>query len=407
LHLKETLLRVPYVEISQVKKSYAYWASGNADTATGLGIKPAPIPYDNVLVGYNEKGVAISCNWCYSKEDNYPEQGIRRYAIRQLLLERAKSASHGVELIGAWIDKFGQADWGGMQYQLSDSEEAWIVETTSSQWIARKIKDDEIFVAANRFTIGKNFDLTSATISTFAREKGWFDGKVQFHFADVYTLPQRRNSPYDVDREKRVLFLLSPKKGKLTPSDILNVFQDRYEETELFHVPDDNVEIWEAEAEKKASPRPICTNLAQSFFVTEHRAAVEKEESVMFLGLGTPGYSGIIPLYTHNGEVNPRYYSETDEGLLAWRIFRKIQGLTDKDFLRKSKKIQLFWNEKILSVLSRATVKRTPKTLTPISQGASTNGNKDFLNITLGVSNENLQMAEILLEKLMSGESDF
>ncbi|MDR2527758.1 MAG: C69 family dipeptidase [Synergistaceae bacterium] len=387
---KETLaLSIPYVEIPQIDKTHAYWASGNADIVAGLGVKHINMPYDNVLVGYNERGVVMSCNWCYSKEKNFLEHGIRRYAMRQLLLERANTAVHGVELIGGWIDKYGQADWGGLQYQISDPMEAWIVETTSSQWIARKIRDEEIFVAANRFTIGTQFDSASAGLVPFALEKGWFDGKEPLHFADTYTLLQRRNSPYDTDRESRVLFLLEPQKGIITPVNVLRVLQDRYDGTNLFHIPDDEVEIWEGEAEKTGCPRPICTNLAQSFFVTKHTFENQKDETVMFFGLGTPGYSGIIPLYKECGEVPPPYSREADVDMQAWRLFRKMQKLTDKYFSTFSAEVQSFWEERNASTILR------------VEKSNICDSRKRALD-TFKTSYDNLNLARKFLKKLVA-----
>ena len=66
------------------------------------------------------------------------------------------------EIVGRLIETHGQADWGGLIYHLADPEEAWVVETTTDNWVAQRIRDDEIHVTANRFRIGRDYDLSSA-----------------------------------------------------------------------------------------------------------------------------------------------------------------------------------------------------------------------------------------------------
>ncbi len=331
---------VPYVRMPQPRELKAYWASGNADGTHGLGIESKTLAYDNVLVGFNENEVVMSCNWCYSRENNELQKGIRRYAMRQLLLEQAHSARDGVSLIGQWIDEYGQADWGGLAFQLSDANEAWIVETTSHQWAARKIGKDEIFCMANRFTIGEDFDMCSKNLLSFAQTEGWYDGFSKFNFADVYTLPERRASRYDVEREDRLKSLLLGK--TLCTEILLNVFQDRYEGTELFMIPSNMQEIWEAESEQKNIPRPICTNLAQSFFIAEHTNAYS--DFVFYIGMGTPGYSGIVPIFKQSSEISTYFPANKDSSQSAWNIFKDIQLKSDEEYDLKSFTEKQKWN---------------------------------------------------------------
>lgn len=340
---REKIIDVPYVKIEQPQTLRSYWAAGNADNSAGLGIETTEYAYDNILVGINANEVVMSCNWCYSKEDNALKSGIRRYAMRQLILERAASAREGVELLGEWIDRYGQADWGGLQFQLSDSNEAWIIETTTIHWIARKIKDDEIFCVANRFTIEEDFDLCSEKLISFAAEKGWYDRRNTFNFANAYTLPSRRNSRYDVEREERIKSLLSGKKVNM--ENILDVLEDRYEGTDLFMVPNNEQEIWESESEEKNIPRPICTNLAQSFFVAEHSCKEQMNRFIFMIGLGTPGYSGLVPIFHESMEIDPHFTGQDTSEPSAWKIFRKIQLQTDAEYEKNSATVKESWRD--------------------------------------------------------------
>lgn len=167
-------INLPYIPF-ELKQTYAYWASGNAKTGIGLGKTKTTSCYDNVLVGMNEHGLTMACNWMQSKEEAVKGKGINRYALRQLLLETNKTAKEAVEFIGSMIEKYGQADWGGLTYCLADKKEAWIIETTASQWVARKILKNEIHTVANQFTIAEHFDLHSENLFQFAIQKGWYD----------------------------------------------------------------------------------------------------------------------------------------------------------------------------------------------------------------------------------------
>ncbi len=237
-HKTGDMLEVPYVTIPQPEQTYQYWASGNTLASTGLGISSEARPYDSVLVGMNQWGVAMSCNWMWSKEANMPEKGIRRYAVRQLILERAKTARDAVKIIADFIDQHGQADWGGLDYCLADPNEAWIVETATHHWVARRVKDDEILVVANRYTIGKDYDMSSKGLIDFAKEKGWYDpSKGDFSFREVYGRPDKINQAYDKDRETRAKNLLENKKGVITPKDLFLVLRDRYEGTPKYTKP--------------------------------------------------------------------------------------------------------------------------------------------------------------------------
>jgi len=298
--ISEDTLYVPYETIPQVDITYSYWASGNMKEAEGLGIEKKDsdnTDYDDVLVAMNEKGLVLSCNMCYSREPNIERKGIRRYAIRQLIPERCATAREGVELIAELIDKYGQADWGGLHYSLSDEKETWIVETTSYHWIARKLKDDEILAVANRFTIESDYDLASDDIESFAKGKGWFSGEV-FSFRDSYSLSERVEKPYDTLREKRVYDKLKPLKHGIAVDDVMDVMSDRYEGTDKFRNHCEDIELWEDVCKDLKLPRPIATNLCQSSFITVQSS--RKSEALgtqMWFSFGQPGCFGYVPVF--------------------------------------------------------------------------------------------------------------
>lgn len=347
-HSEKDTIDVPYETISQPDETYAYWASGNALGATGLGTAKDKQPYDWVLVGMNQRGVTMSCNWMHSKEENLEGKGIRRYAIRQLILERSGTAREAVQLIADLIDKHGQADWGGLDYCLADPDEAWVVETTSKHWIAKKIEDDELLVVANQFVIEDDYDLASDDIIEFAENKGWYDPEKDgdFNFKKAYGRKDRLNTPYDEDREERAYALLSGKEGVITPEDIFSVLMDRYEGTNKFHKPLTDKEHWREVTDTQMIPRPISTNLCQSSTVAQLRSDLPVElGSLMWYAMATPGYSGYFPIYAGANNipeefqnVNSAYSSDS-----AWWTFRVLQKTADAEYERLYPQLRSFW----------------------------------------------------------------
>ncbi len=352
---KEGSLSVPYVTINRPKKQLSYWASGNPKETQGLGTSQTRLPYDSVLVGMNERGVAMACNWAHSREKNREKKGIRRYAIRQLILERTTSSLDGVKLIGKFIESYGQADWGGLVYVLADPNEAWVIETTTNHWVAKKIKDREIWVTANRFRIGSSFDLSSNGLVENAIKQGWHDPKKgAFHFSRSYGAPGKMNQKYDRDREQRVLEMLSKRKGKIVVEDIFRVLRDRYEGTEKFTLPQ-TFEVWRKEMNTKPElHRAINTNITQSSSV----ALLRKNHPlgpVMWYAMATPTSSSYFPLYTQGSSI-PASYSN-DEGKVsdhsAWWTFRKLQTAVDRKYSVLGPKIRLAFEKEHLKSKQR------------------------------------------------------
>ena len=331
-------INVPYMTIPNQHDSYSYWASGNANNTSGLDISNQTKPYDSVLVGMNQWGVTMSCNWMNSKAKNSIEKGIRRYAIRQLILERAKTAREAVEIVGEFIEQYGQADWGGLTYNLSDTNESWVIETTTNNWVARRIKDNEIWVVANRFRIGTDFDLSSHSLINNAIQQSWYNPKTekQFNFAKAYGKPEFMNQAYDIAREERVYSLLENNKKLLTADDLFKVLRDRYDGTSKF-TPPQKEENWRELSEPKKIPRTIASNLAQSTSVAVLRSDLPIEVgAMMWYGMVNPQFSGYFPLYA--GSTTVIQDLSTLDGKKsessAWWAFKNLHNQAGKNYAK-------------------------------------------------------------------------
>ena len=340
---------VPYVQVTLSAPAFSYWASGNARGSTGLGIFEEYQPYDSVLVGMNEAGVSMSCNWAFSREEARMKSGIRRYAIRQLILEHSQSALDAVRLIGQLIDTYGQADWGGLIYNVADSKEAWVIETTSSQWVALRVSDDEVYGVANRFTIGATYDYASRDLIDFAYKKGWYRPENGvFSFRDVYGNPERMNDAFDKDREDRIRDLLGHKLGKITVEDVFDVLRDRYEGTKKFTPPMSSVMSREMVASESGFYRPISVNTCQSSSVAHLRGDLPPEIGpVLWYSMANPGYSGYFPIYPVSETIPEPYKADhsTYSQDSAWWTFKLLQATERLSHEKSYQRIRNLWGE--------------------------------------------------------------
>jgi dipeptidase len=329
-------IKVPYVSLQQPHRTHAYWASGNPKGSAGLGTSTQHRPYDSVLVGMNQWGVAMACNWAHSKEEAAPKKGIRRYAIRQLILERCKTAREAVKLIGNLIDEHGQADWGGLIYNVADPNEAWVIETTTHHWAARRVPDDAIHAVANQFTIDDDFDLASQDLAQFAEARGWYDprrGKLSFR--DAYGLPEKMDQPYDLDREARIYKLLNGKRGFIEPTDIFVVLRNRYEGTDKYTRPQ-QTPVWRENLDKDPSlSRTISSNLCQSSSVAQLRGDLPVEVgAIMWYAMANPGYSNYFPIYAGADRVPEAFSRQNGKRSpdSAWWLFKSLQLAGDNNY---------------------------------------------------------------------------
>ena len=89
-----------------------------------------PAPLTNG--GLNEHGVAVRDIWSTSRAELIAmtpadQTGPNYSDLARLVLERARSAREGVELIAALIAEHGYSTYGGNSHLIADAEEAWVV----------------------------------------------------------------------------------------------------------------------------------------------------------------------------------------------------------------------------------------------------------------------------------------
>jgi dipeptidase len=123
-------------------------------------------------IGINEFGVSIGNEAVFTtvmKEEK--QDGLITMDLLRLGLERARTAREAVELMGNLVHHFGQggncelpgnSHWDS-SYLISDTQEAWVLETAGREWAAKK--SGPVASISNAFTIGKDWDLCSLSAS--------------------------------------------------------------------------------------------------------------------------------------------------------------------------------------------------------------------------------------------------
>ena len=112
-----------------------------------LGV-PAPLTNG----GLNEYGVAVRDIWAPSREELVrmtprDQRGPNYSDLARIVVERARTAREGVELIGSLIAEHGYSSYGGNSHMIADPDEAWVVQEFAGGrglWVAERLGDDAI-----------------------------------------------------------------------------------------------------------------------------------------------------------------------------------------------------------------------------------------------------------------------
>ncbi|MBS1302958.1 C69 family dipeptidase [Loktanella sp. SALINAS62] len=156
-----------------LRVSYSYY----------LGV-PAPITNG----GLNEHGVAVRDIWSASRPELIAmtpadQTGPNYSDLARIVLERARTAREGVDLIAALIAAHGYSDYGGNSHIIADPHEAWVVIQFSGGkglWVAERLGPDEIRASRPGFvgivpTEPDERILYPEHFITTAVDLGWFD----------------------------------------------------------------------------------------------------------------------------------------------------------------------------------------------------------------------------------------
>lgn len=170
------------------------------DTGKDLGTIPqAPVTY-RVVGNMNEHAVAIGETTFGGREElENPKGGLDYGSLMWLALQRSKTAREAISVIVALTEEHGYKS-GGESFSIADPKEVWLMEMVGKGpgskgmlWVALRVPEGYVTAHANQpriRTFPRNDPenaLYAEDVVSFARAKGWFDGKDEdFSFQDVY-----------------------------------------------------------------------------------------------------------------------------------------------------------------------------------------------------------------------------
>lgn len=198
-----------------------------------------PAPLTNG--GLNEYGVAARDVWSDSRPElqkmtSNPQRGVNYSDLSRIVMERAHSAREAVEIVGALIDKYGYATYGGNSHFFADAHEGWIlIDFAGSKglWIAERIGPDEVRMSYPGYILDIPLDFQkhpdkyrgSSNFISFAVAQGWYDPKSgkPFNVNEVYQGGKGKSPAVNVIEERlRKRAAIS----KLSVRDMMDVVRD-------------------------------------------------------------------------------------------------------------------------------------------------------------------------------------
>ncbi len=241
-------------------------------------------------------------------------------SLMVLALQRSKTAREAIEVMTSLVDTYGYES-EGESFTVADPNEVWILEMIGkgpgrkgTVWVAVRIPDDCISGHANQSRIhqfplkDKKNCLYAKDVISFAREKGYFNGKdADFSFADAYAPADfgalryceariwsyynkwaaEDMSPYLPyamgDIKGQVIPLYVKPKAPLSVQDVKDMMRDHYEGTPMAMTEDIGMGAWEmpyrptplsfeVDGKKYFNERPISTQQSACVYVSQMRS---------------------------------------------------------------------------------------------------------------------------------------
>ena len=328
------------------------------DTGKYLGqIKEARQTY-NVVGNMNEYQVTIGETTFGGRPELVDTTGIMDYgSLIYVALQRSRTAKEAIKVMTDLVKEYGYYS-SGESFSIADPNEAWIMEMIGkgpgikgAVWVAVRIPDDCIAAHANQSRIHK-FNLNdkdnclySPDVISFAREKGYFNGKnSDFSFADAYcpldfsglrfcearvwsfyNMFSKTTGdaylPYILGKSKEPMPLYIKADSKLSVRDVQRAMRDHYEGTPLDITKDLGAGPFETpyrlspltfkvDGVEYFNERPISTQQSAFSFVAQMRANLpDPVGGVLWFGLDDANMTVFTPVYCCTDRI-PVPYAE-------------------------------------------------------------------------------------------------
>ncbi|MDP4281960.1 MAG: C69 family dipeptidase [Bacteroidota bacterium] len=171
------------------------------DTGKPLGQIPQVRHTYSVIGNMNEHQVSIGETTYGGRDELQHQKGaiVDYGTLIYFGLQRSKTAREAIHVFGDLVSKYGYSS-EGESFSISDPNEVWILEMIGkgdgqlgAVWVARRVPEGYVCGHANQARITQ-FPLNdpenciySPDVISFARSKGYFDGKdEEFSFSDTY-----------------------------------------------------------------------------------------------------------------------------------------------------------------------------------------------------------------------------
>ncbi len=292
------------ISVPHPEHTYRYTATP-ASKYRGIG----DTPYG--AAGFNELGVAATStitaypNSKAISADPFVETGLHELSANDLILSRATSARHGIEIVAEIVDTYGSGE--GNIIMTADKDEAWYMEIyTGHQYAAIKLPDDMAAVIPNAYMLGEiDVDspdvIVSPELVELAEKKRFLvetNGKINLRktYAEkekdsnsIRIWGGRRllhgeveNDPYDTEHT-----LLFKPSQKINIKEVMDVSRTRYEDTKYSPSMPGNKYI-----------RTIATARQEECHILQIRPDKPQEIAcVEWLTLGNAEFAPYLPYY--------------------------------------------------------------------------------------------------------------
>lgn len=319
-------------------------------------IEEVPETY-NVIGNMNEHQLTVVETTFGGREELVDTTGLLDYgSLIYIALQRARTAREAIGVITSLVERYGYAS-EGESFTLADPEEAWIMEMIGkgpgekgAVWVAVRVPDDCVSAHANhsrirRFPLkDKQNCLYSRDVISFARKKGYFNGKdVDFSFSEAYApatfgalrfcearvwsffnhcvAGMDKYLPYasGMDLHAEPMPLCVKPDRLLSVQDVKNLMRDHYEGTPFaldndpgqgpYEAPYRPTPLtYEVEGVTYFNERPISTQQTAFTLVAQMRSALpDYVGGVLWFGCDDPNMVAYTPVYCCTDRVPDSY----------------------------------------------------------------------------------------------------
>jgi secernin len=206
-HVKGESVRVTHLVIPQAEETYeifltkAFWTYG-------------------CEIGVNEYGLAMGEEAVFTTEMAEEKDGIIGPDLMRIGLERARDCQEAIDIMTGLLDKYGQGGSAELKgnshfdssFLMSDTSEAYILETAGRQWAVRKV--DDVASISNMLGISSNW--TACSVNT---------GQARTDWAKTFALPEVPPTLGSPDRQCITYDMLRASTGEISATTMFNIMR--------------------------------------------------------------------------------------------------------------------------------------------------------------------------------------